>query len=157
MCVVVHAVLHARPLRCAQLVVPFTQDPGLVALTIFIAEDNKLALDSLAELLVSIADVEIVGSANSEMSAADWLVSQQRTWDVLITDLLLLPGGSGFGLIRHAKSFNAFTRVVVFSDFVTPAVAERCIALGADAVFKKSDLAQLLDYVRGLAGETKAG
>jgi two-component system, OmpR family, response regulator len=46
---------------------------------------------------------------------------------------------------------------VVFSDFVTPAVAERCIALGADAVFKKSDLAQLLDYVRGLAGETKAG
>jgi two-component system, OmpR family, response regulator len=128
-----------------------------VALTIFIAEDNKAALDSLAELLVTIADVEIVGSANSEMAAADWLVSQQHTWDVLITDLLLLPGGSGFGLIRHAKSFGAFTRVVVFSEFVTPAVAERCVALGADAVFRKSELEQLLDYVRGLAGEPAAG
>lgn len=127
-----------------------------MALTIFIAEDNKAALDSLAELLMTIADVEIVGSAHSEMAAADWLMSQQRTCDVLITDLLLLPGGSGFGLVRHAKSFGAFHRVVVFSEFVTPAVAERCVALGADAVFRKLDLDQLLEYVRGLAGERPA-
>jgi DNA-binding NarL/FixJ family response regulator len=70
---------------------------------------------------------------------------------VLITDLLLLPGGSGFGLVRHAKSLRAFRHVVVFSEFVTPAVADRCRKLGADAVFLKSELQQLLDYLRELA------
>ena len=124
-----------------------------MALTLFIAEDNKPALDSLSELLASVAAVEIVGTANSEMAAADWLMSLNGAIDLLITDLLLLPGGSGFGLIRHAKSLEAFRKVVVFSDFVTPAVGERCIALGADAVFRKSDLDELLAYVRSLAAE----
>jgi len=124
-----------------------------VALTLFIAEDNKPALESLSELLASVAAVEIVGTANSEMAAADWLMSLNGAIDLLITDLLLLPGGSGFGLIRHAKSLEAFRKVAVFSDFVTPAVGERCIALGADAVFRKSDLDELLEYVRSLAAE----
>lgn len=119
-------------------------------LTVFIAEDNKVAVESLAELLATIADVEVVGTAASEMEAADWLLTRGGCWDLLITDLLLLPGGSGFGLVRHARSLSAFRRVVVFSDFVTPAVAERCLRLGADAVFRKTDLSDLLDYVRAL-------
>ena len=130
------------------------RDRDTVPLTLFIAEDNKAALDSLAELLSGVASVEIVGTANSEMAGADWLMATRGSWDVLITDLLLLPGGSGFGLIRHAKSLGAFSKVVVFSDFVTEAVAKRCFALGADAVFRKADLDQLLDYVRSLSAET---
>jgi hypothetical protein len=41
----------------------------------------------------------------------------------------------------------------VFSDFITPAVANKCLKLGADAVFKKSDLEALLAYVRKLRDE----
>lgn len=124
-----------------------------MALRVFIAEDNKAALESLIELLVAAGGVEVAGHAGSELGAADWLIQHPDDCDLLITDLLLLPGGSGFGVIQHAKSLGTCTKVVVFSDFVTDAVAERCVALGANAVFKKSDLDQLLDYIRSLRTE----
>lgn len=101
--------------------------------------------------------IEVVGSADSENAAADWLVHHGTTSDLLITDLLLLPGGSGFGLVSLAKSLGKFDRVVVFSDFVTPAVAVRCLQLGADAVFNKSELSDLLSYVRDLRDAVTAG
>lgn len=121
-----------------------------VSLTLFIAEDNRPALESLVELLSAQQGVEVVGTASSELQATNWLVSHPGPWDVLVTDLLLLPGGSGFGLVRHAKSLGAFRHVVVFSEFVTPAVGERCMKLGADAVFLKSQLQELFDYLRDL-------
>jgi DNA-binding NarL/FixJ family response regulator len=119
-----------------------------VPLTVFIAEDDKAAATSLSELLQAQGGVQVIGVANSEMSAADWLMDHAGTADLLITDLLLLPGGSGFGLIHHAKSLGAFRTVAVFSNFVTPAIATRCRKLGADAVFQKSELEDLLAYVR---------
>jgi two-component system, OmpR family, response regulator len=120
-------------------------------LTIFIADDQPEAVATLSELLARVAGVEIVGSADSEMAAAEWLDAGGRMWDVLITDILLLPGGSGFGLIRHAKTLGKFRHVIVFSSFVTEAVAHRCIGLGADAVFRKSDLQALLQHIALLA------
>lgn len=127
-----------------------------MALTVFIAEDNRAALESFVELLTTLAGVEVAGTASSEMAAADWLLDHRGPCDLLITDLLLLPGGSGFGVIRHAKSLGAFHKVVVFSDFVTPPVAERCLALGADAVFRKSELDELLAYVRSPCRRVRA-
>jgi DNA-binding NarL/FixJ family response regulator len=124
-----------------------------VPLTIFIAEDKRDALVSLTELLCAQGGVSVIGSATSEMAAADWLAEHAHTCDLLVTDLLLLPGGSGFGIVSHAKALGAFRKVVVFSDFITPAVANKCLKLGADAVFKKSDLEALLAYVRKLRDE----
>lgn len=106
-----------------------------------------MALDSLVELLTAAGRVQVVGTASSELDAADWFMNNSGSCDVLVTDLLLRPGGSGFGIIRHAKSLQGCTKVVVFSDFVTPAIAERCKELGADAVFRKSELEQLLAYL----------
>jgi DNA-binding NarL/FixJ family response regulator len=118
---------------------------------VFIADDDKAGVDSLAELLVHVADVRIAGTANSEMAAADWVNGEQQVWDVLVTDLLLVPGGSGFGLIRHARTLGKFRHVIVYSGFVTEAVAKRCRMLGADAVFTKADLAGLVACIQGLA------
>lgn len=125
-----------------------------VPLTLFIAEDNQPALESLVELLSAFEGVKVVGTAASELEATNWLVSHPGPWDVMITDLLLLPGGSGFGLVRHARSLQAFRHVVVFSEFVTPAVGERCMKLGADAVFLKSQLEDLFAYLRSLGAAT---
>jgi DNA-binding NarL/FixJ family response regulator len=117
-------------------------------LTVFIAEDDRAAANTLAELLVAQGDIEVVGTATSDGSAAEWLITQGGRADVLITDLLLLPGGSGFGVINHAKNAGGFGKVVVFSSFVTDAVAEKCIRFGADAVFRKSQLDELVAFVR---------
>lgn len=118
-------------------------------LTVFLAEDQRDALESLTELLTAQA-IAVAGSATSEMEAAAWLAEHSQACDVLITDLLLLPGGSGFGIVSQAKAVGAFKNIVVSSDFVTPAVAETCKKLGADAVFTKGDLDQLLVHLRSL-------
>lgn len=144
-------------MRCPELPASFHPTRPLgVPLTIFIAEDDKVAASSLADLLTEQGGVEVVGMANSEVAAADWLMNHTQETDVLITDLLLLPGGSGFGVIHHAKKFGAFRKVVVFSSFVTDAVAQKCRKLGADAVFQKSDIQALLEYVRELRPEQPA-
>jgi DNA-binding NarL/FixJ family response regulator len=121
-----------------------------MAITVFIVEDSKPAADSLVELLTALGDVEVVGNASSEYAATDWLLNHSKTCDLLITDLILLPGGSGFGIIKHAANLGAFKHVIVFSNFVTPAVAAKCKKLGADAVFLKSELDSLVAYVRAL-------
>lgn len=114
-------------------------------LRVFIAEDDKGAAVALGDLLVAQGGIEVVGTADSEGAAAEWLVNHAA--DLVITDLLLLPGGSGFGVVQHAKTLG-FRCVVVFSSFATQAVAEKCKKLGADAVFRKTELDDLLDYVR---------
>ena len=119
-----------------------------VPFTIFIAEDDRAAVHSFAELLAAQGGIEVIGTASSEIDAVDWFMHRQGVTDMLITDLLLLPGGSGFGLINHARSFKAFRRVVVFSAFATPAIEAKCRKLGAHAVFRKSELEQLLGYIR---------
>jgi DNA-binding NarL/FixJ family response regulator len=119
-------------------------------LAVFLVEDNQAARESLAELLAASAGATVVGQADSEMTATVWLQAHPGEWDLFITDLLLVPGGSGFPLIGRAKDQPGAGRVVVFSDFATEAVAQRCRQFGADAVFRKSQLQDLLALVHAL-------
>jgi DNA-binding NarL/FixJ family response regulator len=131
--------------------------PGRPPLTAFIVEDNQPARETLAELLTVSAGVTVIGQADSEMAATEWLGEHPGEWRVFITDLLLVPGGSGFPLIRRAKSQPEAGKVVVFSDFVTDAIARRCREFGADAVFRKSELEGLLAFVHGLDSVPEPG
>lgn len=142
---------HAPNASVSGAAAPGRQQDLAVPLTVFIAEDDKAAVSSLAELLESLGGVKVVGSAGSEGAAADWLFHRGTPTDILIADLLLLPGGSGFNLIRHARSLGACRKVVVYSSFITPVIAEKCRKLGADVVFLKSQLDELLAYVRAEA------
>jgi two-component system, OmpR family, response regulator len=127
-----------------------------VALAVFLVEDSQAARDSLAELLAASTDATLVGQADSEMAATQWLQGHEGEWDLFITDLLLVPGGSGFPLISRAKGQPGAGQVVVFSDFATEAVAQRCRQFGADAVFRKSELEGLLAFVRAMRSATGA-
>lgn len=119
-------------------------------LKVFIVEDNSAAREALAELLTATGGVAIVGQTDSENSATEWLRQHPGQWDLLVLDLLLVPGGSGFGVIQRARHQSRAGKVVVFSDFVTDVVADNCRKLGAHAVFRKADLPQLLAFVKAL-------
>ena len=41
--------------------------------------------------------------------------------------------------------------VVVFSAYASPAVCNKCLELGANVVFDKTDLGSMLEYCRGVA------
>ena len=63
-----------------------------------------------------------------------------RRGDAMVAALRsLLDQGSGMGVIPRCRSTHPPGRVVVFSNYASPAVRRHCTELGADAVFDKAD------------------
>ena len=120
-----------------------------MAVRVFLVEDQKPMQALVAALLDSVGGFELVGTAASETSATDWLYRHRGAWDLAIVDLLL-GEGSGFTLIGRCNQDPG--AVLVFSDFVTPVVRQRCIRLGADGVISKAQFGELRAYLQAFPG-----
>lgn len=121
-----------------------------MAVRVFLVEDQKPMQALVRDLLESVGGFELVGAADSETSATDWLYRNKGGWDLAILDLLL-GEGSGFTLIGRCNKEPA-AAVLVFSDFVSPAVRQRCIRLGADGVISKAQFGELRAYLQAFPG-----
>ena len=120
-------------------------------LQLFIVEDSALILESLRAALEELAPVVVVGSAADETSALRWLLEPANAWDLAIVDVFL-KSGSGLGVLASSARANVRGKKVVFTNYATRDVRERCQALGADRVFdKSSELDDLIDYCARLA------
>lgn len=123
-----------------------------MAVRVFIVEDTRSMQGLLRDLLESVGGFDVVGLASDETSATDWLLRHRGGWDLAIVDLLLAEG-SGFTLITRCNK-EPGGAVLVFSDFVTPVVRQRCIRLGADGVISKAQFSELRSYLQGFPGRT---
>lgn len=125
------------------------------ALKVFIVEDAINMQVAVQDLVCSVADSEVVGVVGSEDAAIEWAESHEQGWDLAIVDLTL-EQGDGFKIVRHLGGKQARGVVVVFSAFVTDVIRRHCIALGADAVFHKTESSQLARYVEDLTASPQA-
>jgi DNA-binding NarL/FixJ family response regulator len=123
-----------------------------MAARVFIVEDTRPMQGLLRDLLASVGGFEVVGVAGDETSATDWLLRHRGGWDLAIVDLLL-GEGSGFTLITRCNK-EPGGAVLVFSDFVTPVVRQRCIRLGADGVISKAQFGELRAYLEAFPGRS---
>lgn len=118
----------------------------------FIVEDNPTILSNLVSTLEELTDVRVVGSASSEASAVQALQQHAHELDLVIVDIFL-SGGTGLGVLETAQAMALPAHRVVLSNFATPELRRRCLALGAAQVYDKSrDLDALLDYCDQLSG-----
>ncbi len=118
----------------------------------FIVEDSPIILDNLVATLEELTDVKVVGSVPDEQSAIDWIRSAHGTFDLIIVDIFL-KSGSGLGVLRAVQDAGVEARRVVLTNYATPDIRRRCLALGADRVFDKSgELEDLIDYCGRAAG-----
>ena len=117
-----------------------------MALRIFLVEDNLLIRENLSSTLTEMVGAAFVGWAEGEREAIDWLCNDSNDWDLVIVDLFLKQG-NGLGVVAACRSRASGNRLVVLTNYATPAVRERCMALGADAVFDKSnDIEKLVEF-----------
>ena len=118
----------------------------------YIVEDNPTIRDSLIGALEELAGVTAVGMAETEHEGAHWLMHHPSDWDLAIVDLFLKEG-NGLGVLRACQRRHPRQKMVVLSNYATPDIRSRCLDLGVDAVFDKSnEIDALIDYCLALPG-----
>lgn len=119
---------------------------------VFLVEDLGRTRSAMVSLLRSLDRFTVVGDATGEAQAARWLDENPGGWDLAIVDLML-EQGTGLGVVSHCATQQDRGKVIVYSGYANSALAQRCKALGADAVIDKANLNGLLEFCRGLASE----
>ena len=110
-------------------------DPARLALI----EDDPGIRSHFAEIVASMADVRLVGSAGSVAEVAALLPLQPDLWLVDIG----LPDGSGLDLIPRLKTANV-ARVLVITSFGDRQTVVRAIAAGADGYLLKDSSSEAI-------------
>jgi DNA-binding NarL/FixJ family response regulator len=113
------------------------------ALNTYIVEDSPVIRENLIATLEELVPVRVVGTAEDEPTALQWLEDTSHRVDLVIVDIFLKKG-SGLGLLRSLLAQPRGFRSVVLSNYTTPDMRRRCLALGADRVFDKSNEIELL-------------
>lgn len=117
---------------------------------VFLVEDNQRIRENLIEALQDLVKVDVVGHASDPENAVVWLASNDQHWDVAVVDLFL-GRGSGLTVLAALRVRRARQKVIVLSNFATPEIRERCLAMGADRVFDKStEIDEFLTYCSAL-------
>ena len=117
----------------------------------YIVEDSLVIRENLIATLEELAPVEVVGTAEDESTAVQWLTRPSNLFDLVIVDIFL-NGGSGLGVLRASNGLSQRHKMVVLSNYATPDIRRKCLELGADRVFDKSnDIDALIAYCTQLA------
>jgi two-component system, OmpR family, response regulator len=128
-----------------------------VQLRTYIVEDNATIRENLIGALEELASIESLGWAETETQARDWLIQQDNRWELTIVDLFLQEG-SGLGVLEACRGRTSDQRVVVLSNYATVDMRKRCLQLGADAVFDKSnEIDALVEYCIELSDPPRPG
>ena len=119
----------------------------------FLVEDSPVIQQSLVAALEELAPVEVIGTAEDERSAVEWLGARAdpSDCDLVIIDIFL-KAGSGLGVLRAARDLHTPMTLIVLSNYATPDIQRRCLELGASRVFDKSNqVDDLIGYCEQLA------
>jgi DNA-binding NarL/FixJ family response regulator len=149
-----HATLDKRPPPQPRSV-PLRPGAARAPLRCFLVEDNAVIRQNLIATLEEMLTVEVIGTAEGEPEALRWMSSARQGCDLLIVDLFLKEG-SGFGVLARAQELMPEVHRVVLSNYATPDIRLRCLALGAERVFDKSaELEDLLDHCGALGARPR--
>ncbi len=98
-------------------------------LSVLLVEDSAVLADRLRETVLSVPDVELLGTVDSEADAVEAL--QRLPIDVLVLDLHLRQG-TGFGVLRALRQERRDAVVsIVLSNYDLAEYRRAAAALGA--------------------------
>ncbi|MDP2369489.1 response regulator transcription factor [Rhodoferax sp.] len=117
----------------------------------YLVEDSAVIRESLIAALEELGPIEVVGTAEDEATAVQWLTQPDHHFDLVIVDIFLKTG-SGLGVLRAVNALAPRRNMVVLSNYATPDMRRKCLGLGADQVFDKSnEIEALILYCARLA------
>ncbi len=127
------------------------------SLKIFLVEDSAIIRATLIATLEELAPVRVVETAEDESHAVDWVQDASHQFDLAIVDIQL-RSGTGLGVIHAIAQLKKHHKVVVLTNYATASMRLKCLNLGADHVFDKSnEIEALLNYCNALASDSELG
>ena len=133
-----------------------TSETAAPVMRCFVVEDSPLIRQNLVATLEEMLAVQVVGFAEDERGALDWL-QQGVDCELIIIDIFL-KSGSGLEVLRQARAARPRSQLVVLTNYATADMRRRCLQLGADRVFDKSaELEELLAYCEEISSAAGPG
>jgi len=118
---------------------------------VFIADDSKIVVDRLADLLGDVRGVEVAGQAGDALEAVRCI--RQVNPDAVILDLQM-PGGSGLDVLRAIRPDHPGLYVLICTNYAYPQFREECLSAGANYFLdKSSEFEKIPDILRELLGK----
>ncbi len=118
-------------------------------ITIMLAEDHTIVREGLTTLLNTVPDFDVVGDVADGLEAIR--MAEQLRPDILVVDLMM-PGLSGYEVIRQVSQHVPGTHVVVLSMHTTEAHVLEALRSGAlGYVQKGGNSAELISAIRAAA------
>jgi DNA-binding NarL/FixJ family response regulator len=102
---------------------------------VFIADDSRIVQEHLVTMFDELAEVEIVGQAETVAEAIS-AIGKLRP-DVVILDIRM-PDGSGIDVLQTIKQDDPAPAVIVLTNYPYPAYRQKCLQAGADFFLDKS-------------------
>lgn len=114
----------------------FSRHSKMRSLTILVEDSNKIR-EVLVPSMEELGNMKIVAVAETATEAMAAFVAHAGMWQIAVVDVFLREG-SGLDVVTACAKRRLDQYVVVLSNYATPEIRRRCIALGANAVFDKS-------------------
>lgn len=123
-----------------------TQKNACMSMSVFLVEDDPQLQVALGESINAVCDATVVGVADTENEALHWLNGHSGAWRLAVVDLYL-KAGTGFGVLEKLIPPASRSRVIVLTNSATNENRNRCLSLGALAVYDKThELHLFLDH-----------
>ena len=116
---------------------------------VLIVDDSKIVCDGLQQMLINIADVEIVGQAHN---GPDAIASISEANPDVVTLDIRLPGLSGIDVLKDIRAKKLPIRVIMLTNYPYPQYRKKCKELGADYFFDKvAEIEEIPNVIEELA------
>ena len=116
---------------------------------VLIVDDHPLIRDGVAALLSDKSDMEVIGEADSVVTAVQQFSALRP--DVILMDLQL-PGGSGIDAIAAIRREDPKARILVLTTFAGDVRAKRALRAGAQGYLLKDKVrTDLANEIRAVA------
>jgi DNA-binding NarL/FixJ family response regulator len=103
---------------------------------VFIVDDSPIVRERLVSMISELPAVQIIGQAGFAFEAIAAI--EELKPDFVVLDISL-PGGSGMEVLESIKGKTPAPRVIMLTNFAFEQYRQRCIQLGADYFFDKSN------------------
>ena len=121
---------------------------------VLIVDDSSIVRERLVDLLGALTGVELVGQAEDGMQGFEKVVKLKP--DVAIVDVSM-PRRSGLDLLRYLGKNPHPPRVIILTNYPTPENRQKCLDLGADYFFDKSnEIEKVIDVLKDLQQGVRA-